>query len=242
MGNRLSHDPDSPDRWAEQVDEWISKGRPEIPHPPLEPIHDTNEFFQHDQYDWENFKPDYVVIPLTKGYFTIVDTRDARRIMRYKWHANVQRHRETGKILKVYAYRNAPEGHGRKIYLHRLIVKAGAAVVIDHFNGLSLDNRRKNLRATTNGGNNTNGGSRWRRTTYHGLLRGVERRGNAFGGQIKCKGKTIRSKRRWNIPEPAHRWYLRKHKEVHGHRCVSEATREWPTFPPRKGDPHDVPF
>lgn len=230
-------------QWAEQVDEWIAAGRPEHIVPAPEILRDTNEFFKFDQYDWERFEPEYAAIPLTGGYFTIVDKRDAKRVLRYSWQANVQRHRETGKILKVYAFCNVRKKQGRtRMYLHRFLAKAGTGVVIDHYNGLSLDNRRQNLRATTHAGNGTNRAAAWRRTTYPGLPRGVEVRGKRYGGQIKCRGVVTRSKRVWNIPEPAHQWYLRKHKEVHGHRCITQAKKEYPVFPPRKDVPEDVPF
>lgn len=231
-------------QWAEELDTWIANGRPPAPLEPLPHIpYDTNEFFQYDQYDWENFDPDYAVIRLTQGYFTIVDKRDAKRVMRHKWQANVQRCRETGRIRKIYAFCNVSCEKGKRLYLHRFLTKSGAAVVIDHYNGLSLDNRRqKNLRATTRSGNTANSVSHWRRTKHHGLPRGVEKRGCKFGGQIKCGGTTVRSKLHWNTPLPAHQWYLRKYKEIHGHRCVLQAKKEWPIFPPRKGVKYEVPF
>lgn len=93
----------------------------------------------------------------------IVDQRDADRIASHKWHlAN------TGYAVRY-------EGASRTIYMHREILGASSEedAVVDHLNGDKLDNRRLNLRLTSNKENvqhrtklNKNNSSGHRGVTY----------------------------------------------------------------------------
>ena len=49
---------------------------------------------------------------------------------------------------------------GKSKRLHRLLMQPQPHEVVDHINGNSLDNRRENLRVTTQAGNNKNAGKR----------------------------------------------------------------------------------
>ena len=78
-------------------------------------------------------------IPLTQGYFAIVDADDYEELNQYKWHVKVK---SNGR----YAYRT----QGRKeIPMHRQILNAPAGMWCDHINHNGLDNRRCNLRLCT---------------------------------------------------------------------------------------------
>jgi hypothetical protein len=48
------------------------------------------------------------------------------------------------------------QGATRRVYLHRLIAKAGSGDVVDHVNGNTLDNRRQNLRLCSPSQNQAN--------------------------------------------------------------------------------------
>lgn len=90
------------------------------------------------------------VINLTKGYSCIVDANAPPEVFLFRWKALV-----TGG--KVYAVRNVYGGihavTGKKIWkaclMHRLITDAAPGTVVDHKNGNTLDNRRRNLRVGT---------------------------------------------------------------------------------------------
>lgn len=208
---------------------------------------DLQSLFQYEQYEWDLFDPPYAVLMLTQGFFCIIDADGARekRALKEKWHAVVQRD-ENGRIIKVYAARTRKGSKGGKIYLHRYLTGARPSEVTDHFNGMTLDNRRSvNLRITNTAGNRANSESVRRRFRHPGLPRGVEpRKGNKFQAQIKMNGVTYRSKRLWDNPRRAHIWYRRVHKLFHGIRCVSQShlRDDVPVFPPRKGFDDDVPF
>ncbi len=92
------------------------------------------------------------VIPLTKGYITVVDPEDYEDLSQYNWYALV-----VGPHT-VYACRDLRRDGARVTeYMHTRIT--GYAMT-DHANGISLDNRRGNLRETTYVKNNRNSRSR----------------------------------------------------------------------------------
>jgi hypothetical protein len=84
-------------------------------------------------------------IPLTKGYFSLIYSEDAGKVIPFVWSANVQ---PNG---RVYAVRKAhlPDGRYVVIRMHRVIVglEYEDKREVDHVNGdQTLDNRRCNLR------------------------------------------------------------------------------------------------
>src|SRR5688572_4904186 len=83
-------------------------------------------------------------VVLSKGLFAIIDLPDVARVGQHVWSA-----RAGG--LTWYAM-----GHvdGKLTYLHRFLMPV--AELVDHINGDGLDNRRSNLRATTNSVNQQN--------------------------------------------------------------------------------------
>jgi hypothetical protein len=76
------------------------------------------------------------VIPLTQGYYAIVDDRDYPWLVRFKWHV-------AKRGTKRYA---CGWVGGKKMLMHRLLCEGR---VIDHINGNGLDCRRENLRGVT---------------------------------------------------------------------------------------------
>src|SRR3990167_624881 len=104
-------------------------------------------------------------IPLTKGYYAIVDASDYEKVNAFKWYA-AERRTGTGR-LTVYAGR----GHGC-ILMHRFILGDSAAE-IDHKNGDGLDNRRSNIRPASRTQNNANmkkrlgAASRFKGVSFH---------------------------------------------------------------------------
>lgn len=74
-------------------------------------------------------------INLTQNKTALVDREDVKRILRFKWH-----------YLKIgyAASKSCPS-----LYMHRFIMNAPKGLVVDHINGNTLDNRKKNLRVVT---------------------------------------------------------------------------------------------
>ncbi|HSV99851.1 MAG TPA: HNH endonuclease [Sedimentisphaerales bacterium] len=78
-------------------------------------------------------------IPLTRGKYAIVDKADYEWLRRYKWCT-------LGGGERSYACRRE---HGKTIYMHREIMQAPPDLCVDHIHGVTLDNRRANLRLCT---------------------------------------------------------------------------------------------
>ena len=222
----------------------------------------TASNFQYDLYDWED--PEFLeknrgpfsfrAILLTQGYFMIVSKLEYRRMTQYPdgspmvWYAKIDRDPDSGAIKNVYARRRGREGEPRDVYAHRMVMGClhVRGKVVDHKNGVGLDNRATkgiaiNLEVT-HGRRNANNAVR--HSADETKLAGVERVGpekKFYGGKI-CKrfktGKvqTIRSKRHWSTPGPAHKWYLNQLKRRNGNRtewACSPSTVNFPDLPPR---------
>lgn len=94
-------------------------------------------------------------IPLTQGYFAIVDDADYDYLNSLgSWHFDRYAKRVTRK-----------DG---VIYMHRLLIDAGNQSV-DHINGNKLDNRRSNLRVCTQQQNVHNTRSRKGTSKFKGV-------------------------------------------------------------------------
>jgi hypothetical protein len=92
-----------------------------------------------------------------------------------QWNANTQ---------SYYAWR---EITGRKkLGMHGFLLNPPAGLLPDHINGLTLDNRRANLRPVTKSQNGMNASVRRDSSTG---LRGVFRSGRKFEAKIKVNGK-----------------------------------------------------
>ena len=85
-----------------------------------------------------------------KGVWYVVklDLADWERLKDRKW-ALTSNSRHKG-FLQLYV-RNRKYINGKRVvtYMHRAIVGAAPSEVVDHINGSGLDNRRQNLRRTT---------------------------------------------------------------------------------------------
>lgn len=96
-------------------------------------------------------------IPLTNGYFTVVDATEYERVSRYTWFAQLY-WRKDGSIKYVYAYHKYRTATGLATWsLHRFITGVSDPLIkVDHWDRYGLNNRRLNLRVANksqNGGN-----------------------------------------------------------------------------------------
>jgi len=123
-------------------------------------------------------------IPLTQGYFSVVNDDDYEFLMQWKWHAVIE---ESGRICAV---RNSPSINGRSklLYMHRIILDAPGDKVVDHKNGNALDNQRSNLRICTQAENVRNRGKA--RNNSSGFC-GVSKNGKGLQAKIGLNGKEI---------------------------------------------------
>jgi len=87
-------------------------------------------------------------INLGEGEWTTVDTEDYYKFGKHRWYLK-------GSNGKFYAAREFKVDSERTttLRLHREIMNAPAGLVVDHKNGISLENRRANLRLATHAQN-----------------------------------------------------------------------------------------
>lgn len=124
------------------------------------------------------------LIELTRGCFTIVDNKNFEELNEYKWLAL------GGK--KIYAARRVD---GIIQYMHRIILgieDEGFNIQVDHIDGNSLDNRKKNLRVCTVSENQQN--KEKQKGIYHSKYKGVSKdsKSKKWVAYITLKKKQIR--------------------------------------------------
>lgn len=94
-----------------------------------------------------------VSIPTDKGIFTIVDLFDYEIANQYTWYARYNKYTDS-----YYANSNARDETGKSytMAMQRLITDAKKGDTVDHANGVTMDNRRINLRVTDRSNNMRN--------------------------------------------------------------------------------------
>lgn len=86
-------------------------------------------------------------IKLTKSQIAIVDDKDFELVNKYKWH-------NRGGIIPYVCRSIYVKGKNPKSeYLHRMLMKPKKGYFVDHINGDTFDNRRRNLRLLSNAEN-----------------------------------------------------------------------------------------
>jgi AP2 domain len=95
-------------------------------------------------------------ISLTHGYVALIDDEDFEKVSKFKWFAVVDK-------KNVYARRTVRTGERKQdrkiiIHMHRFILglPPGSKPMVDHENGIGLDNQKLNLRIATAKQNNGN--------------------------------------------------------------------------------------
>lgn len=150
-----------------------------------------------------------VLIPLSRGFFAIVDVADLPLVAGYSWWAKINGN-------TVYAAADIQHGPGKRerLLMHRVIMNASRGEMVDHIDGNGLNNRRANLRIATKSQNMMN--SRVRRDSSSGY-RGVTfcRFTGRWQANIKAKGKRI-FLGRYDTPEEASEVYQKAAEKYFG--------------------------
>lgn len=85
-------------------------------------------------------------IPLTHGQTALIDDEDAELVARYNWIA----------VHRKNLWYGQGSAKGEKVLMHRLVMGFPEGQVVDHRNGIGTDNRKENLRVTTQAQNGRN--------------------------------------------------------------------------------------
>jgi hypothetical protein len=120
-----------------------------------------------------------------QGVVFLVDDDMAPLIARFKWKVQTSHSSAGREYHYVRAFTN-----GGEVRLHRLIADAPRGMVVDHINGNTQDNRRKNLRVCTQGENCQN---RQVKITNPLGAKGVNKSRGKFVAEVSASGKTYRA-------------------------------------------------
>jgi len=128
----------------------------------------------------------FFVIPLTRGFFALVDNDDYNKLIKYKWFASSEKGRST-----IYALRQTKiSGSQRCLSMHRAILNAPKGVQVDHINHNGLDNRRANLRLCTRQQNQFNRKMQTKHSSSWKGVRWVKER-HKWRSEIQYNTRTI---------------------------------------------------
>lgn len=114
-------------------------------------------------------------IKLTKGYCAIIDSSSYHLIKNHSWYTSIGN----------YAYSRI---NRKLIPMHRLIINAKPGEFVDHINGNTLDNRKRNLRICTK---SENGFNRTKTRQNSSGYKGVYRHAKNWRARIKVNYKLI---------------------------------------------------
>ena len=89
-----------------------------------------------------------VVIPLTRGYKSVVDKIDSNLLSKYRWAVSVRNGKNYAKSCV----------DGKRVYMHRFLLglEFGNRLQVDHIDNDGLNNTRENLRTCTRSQNYMN--------------------------------------------------------------------------------------
>lgn len=118
------------------------------------------------------------------GYHVKLDREDLEKVVRKAWH------------VRGSYFRHTTKNGEPNITLHRYVIVAKKQQIVDHINGNTLDNRKKNLRFVTPQQ------STWNRGPHKGIkYKGIEKKlykGGKWTGRwiakLRKNGKTYKSK------------------------------------------------
>jgi hypothetical protein len=82
---------------------------------------------------------DHCFANLTKGYVVMISPQDKGMVSQYSWSAIIM----TSGLIRAVRRINKTKSY---FYMHREIMKPDDNCIVDHVNGLGIDNRRNNLR------------------------------------------------------------------------------------------------
>jgi hypothetical protein len=127
----------------------------------------------------------YRRIYLGEGEWTILDQEDYYRLCRFNWSA-------CGRDDCLYAariLRKTEFGRPKTLYLHREIMNAPRNMLVDHRNGIGLDNRRENLRLATHSQNIHNRRKTKSKTSSKFIGVFFDKRTERWAAKIRYQGK-----------------------------------------------------
>jgi hypothetical protein len=150
-------------------------------------------------------------IPLTRGYFAIVDDEDYDSLIHINWQVLIDKGCPHLKYASA-VFPRPGKPRQRRYAMHRYILGITDSRLVDHINGDGLDNRRANLRIADNSQNTVN--SRRKRISSTGYP-GVSVEGKRFRAKMTFRGQFI-SIGWFDSAAEAHNAFRAAHIGLHG--------------------------
>lgn len=181
------------------IPKWNDKGQKRIKGIPLKYAPGHYLRATRPLEDSAAFKIDAVycrLVPLTKGYYAIVDASDYENVMQTRWFAALRN--------GVYAQRKVLiDGKQKHLNMSNFLLGVPIGQIVDHENGNALDYRRHNLRPANKRQNRWN--SKVNSNNRLGL-KGVSKQKNCFVARY-CDGTRVITVARCRTPEEASEKY-----------------------------------
>lgn len=144
-------------------------------------------------------------IRLTQDQVTLVDDEDYEWLSKHKWYAQWGR----------YTYRAYRMKENRAVSMSVVIMQPPQGMEVDHVNGVTLDNRRINLRIATSSQNKMNRGGNHKSTSrFKGVSYYTDR--DSWVAQIKPPGAKCKYLGAFSNEEEAARAYDTVARELYG--------------------------
>jgi len=118
-----------------------------------------------------------------KDHEILIDKEDLDILEESKWHISFKDKNKT----KGYVQRN----HSEEVYLHRLLLNCPKGKTVDHINGNSFDNRKRNLRICTANENHMNRSKRRGKTSSNFIGVYYNKQNKNYRAQLKVGEKRI---------------------------------------------------
>lgn len=121
--------------------------------------------------------PGAALIPLSNGEFAIVDAQDYDELAQLSWHRGDRDY----VVHTVWI-----DGQCRQLLMHRVVMRADHDILVDHWDGNRLDNRKGNLRRATHRENAQNRGA-----IQGHRFKGIFQFRDRWKARIKYEGQNI---------------------------------------------------
>jgi hypothetical protein len=147
-----------------------------------------------------------MTITLKNGRQFQIDEQDWEKVKCIKWNVHIMKNG----YKYVYTFQKLNEKR-KMVYLHRVLMNCNGSLFVDHINGNPLDNRRSNLRLSTNRQN------QWNQKRIRGAVphKGVTFENGSFRSRIRINGKK-KSLGQFKTAIEASNAYNKASLELHG--------------------------